>query len=198
MTPGSTRALLAAVVCLATAGCGTGQRKASEPAAAPTILFASRSFGEVSDDDHGGVILAVWASGDIIWSADRLRGGSPFKKALVARARVEAARDEICSLLRTIANKSQFGPDSAVTTIAVRCDGEAIELISWHELFEQNPNLIATDHGITTLDGRDRATVAAGASAEYRQFREAWDRIRQLGQGLIPEVGDACDAPPIP
>ncbi|MCC6360300.1 MAG: hypothetical protein IT450_16275 [Phycisphaerales bacterium] len=101
-------------------------------------------------------------------------------------------------MLRTIDNKNQFGPDSAATAITVRCDGEAIELISWHELFEQNPNLIATEHGITTLDGRDRATVAAGASAEYRQFREAWDRIRELGQGLVPEIGEACDAPPIP
>jgi hypothetical protein len=41
----------------------------------------------------------------------------------------------------------------------VRSDKLALQLQSWHELFEANPELAATSRGISSLDGRNRADM---------------------------------------
>ena len=58
---------------------------------------------------------------------------------------------------------------------------------SWHEIFELDPSLVATEAGIEKLETRTRDEVMVLQSDEYKEFRSAWNEIRQLIISMIPE-----------
>jgi hypothetical protein len=69
---------------------------------------------------------------------------------------------------------------------------------SWHELFEQHSNLVATAQAVTSLDGRNRDEVLREQPQNYRQFRNTWSEVRDKVAELIPLKGDPYnDNPPV-
>ena len=58
-----------------------------------------------------------------------------------------------------IKNNAHLIIDSEATVIACSRDGRQLSIESSHELFEQNPQLVATGRGIESLDGRSRDKV---------------------------------------
>ena len=68
-------------------------------------------------------------------------------------------------------------PDSSFTQIELRRKGEKLVVGSWHTAEADNPKIVATAHGLTSLEGRKRADVLAEQPAKYRRFREAFDAI---------------------
>jgi len=64
-----------------------------------------------------------------------------------------------------------------------------LRMESWHELFEQNTNLVATAGGITPLGGARREDVLQKQPETYRRFRDTWSEIRQAVEALIPKTG---------
>ena len=65
-----------------------------------------------------------------------------------------------------------------------------MRLESWHELFEQNTNLVATADGITALGGAKREDVLRKQPEAYRRLRSTWSEIRQAVEALIPGTGE--------
>ena len=109
-------------------------------------------------------------TGEIIWSAEGIRGGPPYFKGQVAPDALGAAVESMCEQMHSVSIGSHFGPSAGVTVLSVQCGGGATKLISWHELFEQEPGLVATDHGIEVLGGRTREEVRKTYSKEYAAF----------------------------
>lgn len=112
-------------------------------------------------------------------------------------ARVEAAKvDDFLTRLavKKVFEKDEdflvhFGPDSDYHSFRIRSGKKQVELLSWHELFEANPNLIATSQGITSLDGEEREDVLKADAKEYQEFRKLWSEIRDFTKSLIPREG---------
>ena len=78
---------------------------------------------------------------------------------------------------------AKYGPDSSFRRITLGCGDRTYVLESWHPLFEENPNLVAGSHGITSLDGMTREAFLAKDDQAYVRQREAFDEIeRELRQ----------------
>lgn len=154
----------------------------------PTAMIVVRG---ARGDDRG--ILAVWRAGRVVWSADAITGGPPYYETGVPPERVTGLLPELRALGEAFtAPTFYYGPDARWTNIRV-FDGPRVilDLGSWHELYETRPNLVATATGVETLGGRSRSEVLNRQSAEYRAFRELWDRVKSGLLALAPPVAGA-------
>lgn len=135
-------------------------------------------------------IVMAYSDGTIVWSKDPINGGAPLYKATIEKAKIE-------DLLRRFKEKGyfenrslgqiQFGPDASYTSIYIKHGDEILDMRSWHELAEQNPNSVVTSRGIGLLGKRDRAQVLMSDTKEYQDYRTAWSDIKRKLLGLIPK-----------
>ena len=138
------------------------------------------------------IIVAIWKDGRVIWSEaeDALRGGPPYFEGSIdpkVLAEFLAEVDNKGWFNDPVSKQHHWGPDSSWMKITILTDsGKTLSMGSWHELFEDNPNLVADATGITALDGRDRAQVLAEQPEDYRRFRAIWSELRNRLQELIP------------
>jgi hypothetical protein len=129
--------------------------------------------------DHGldGIVIGIWSDGLVIGSEDHASGGPPFWQSRVQPSEIAHAVDEICSLMADSPDYLNVGPDSGYVRFDVDCDGALRTWGSWHPLFELNPGLVASDHGIEALNGRERDAVLKASAPEYIEFRRRWDLV---------------------
>jgi len=147
--------------------------------------------------EHGQVrlILAIWKDGYAVWSENQVGGGPPYQTGDVDPQRLTAVLNKLegAGVFRDPAlKKPYFGLDSSSTVVAVADGCRALHMRSWHELFESNPNLVATSYGITSLDGRDREAVLRSEPKSYRHFRSVWKYVRDELAAILPKEGRAA------
>lgn len=150
----------------------------------PTVLRPARAGPDLE--------VAVWPDGRIIWAA---RGASEDRHLLEARIGpklVTALIEELRSrrvFLDAVFSEVHYGPDSDYTLIQIVAGAERVELRSWHERFESNPNLVVTEHGVGALQGESREAAMQRSSPDYRRFRAVWSHIRSTLASWIPATG---------
>jgi hypothetical protein len=151
-------------------------------------------------EDHGmrrgptgpRVVMVLWESGRLIWSADREKGGPPYFATLVpwitSRALVsQLAEQKIFD--DPVRDDLYFGPDATYTTLAI-CDGRhRLNMSSWHEHFERSGKSVALARGVTALNGRDLDELIAQEPEEYQRFRDVWKTVRSSLMSILPEAG---------
>lgn len=145
------------------------------------------------------VILAAWEDGQIVWSEDAIRGGPPYRTGRFDPKSLAQLTDDLGrqgAFDKKELARPKYGPDSSYTVVRIVGGRQRLEMQSWHELFEQNPKLIATAGGITPLDGRDREEVLRNQPAEYREYRSIWSGIRTATKSWIPEDGKPWEGSP--
>ena len=161
-----------------------------EPALSPPAISVSiDSYGR---DPHK-ILTAIWPDGTIVWSKDQQQGGPPYLTARIDPAKTTA-------LLTRLDHDGLFkkkpgelistGPDASYHRIDLTHGKQHASLISWHELFERNPKLIATSHGISSVENpAERAKLHATDDPAYQAFRATWKDIRTSITRLIPKHG---------
>jgi hypothetical protein len=155
----------------------------------PAIVLEVDGFGKGAEH---GVIVAVWPDGVIVWSGDQEKGGPPYRTGAVDAAKL---RDFLARLEKDGVFKKDadflvhLGPDSDFHSILLRSGKKSVALRSWHELFEANPKLVVTSHGVTSLDGQKRDDLLRADKKEYQEFRKLWGEIRSFTKELIPKEG---------
>jgi hypothetical protein len=150
--------------------------------------------------EKDALITAIWPDGTIVWSENSVEGGGPYRAASLETAKVEELVGRLWRLdllSKPGINRMMLGPDTSCTVIAVAHGSRFEQCASWHELFELNPGLVATDRGIESLQGRTREQALADSSPDYRQFRHEWGQAREIIGEYIPESGAALDAFPV-
>jgi hypothetical protein len=169
---------------------------------APVVLICTTHGhpkpGDTKTDLSLRVVAALWNDGKIVWSESRLRGGPPYRQGQFTREKMDALLGSLeaqGAFTNATLRRPWFGPDSQTTRIVIDDGRRRLKLESWHELFEQNTNLVATAQGITSLNGRERDAVLAGQPEEYRHFRKTWSEVRDAVASLIPPKGEPCDGP---
>lgn len=135
------------------------------------------------------LVFAAWPDGRVIWSEDQTQGGPPYRTATIHPARLEKAlvtinRDGFFG--DPALAQPKFGPDAQATVIYARTKRGELKMQSWHELYEADGKVVATDAGLTPLAGRSRPDILRGATPEYLYYRVAWADIRRLASALIP------------
>ncbi len=145
-----------------------------------------------------GLIVAIWKNGRIVWGADPADGGPPYYVGTIRPDQVRAVLETISQMglfddPDIERHRINYGPDAPFIAIAIDDGTRCQQLSSWHELFERNSTLVATEQGIESLNGRNRDEVLAGCSAGYRKFREVWEQIRKLLRDIIPIDGEVLE-----
>jgi hypothetical protein len=202
-----------AVVVSAAAGCGRDKSTPAstaqvEPSAknaptattlpAPTLaasdkpvmlLYEERmGLGPPSTGESGPRIdAAVWGDGRIVW-----RSGEALRQSRIDVKQIEELlqrlnREDAFGTGKV--EENHFGPDSSFDVVEIRLPDRHLRLRSWHEGFEQNPKLVVTSHGVSSLEGRDRAAVLAAEPAEYKRFRQLWSEIKTTVKSWTPAEG---------
>jgi len=138
------------------------------------------------------VILAVWANGDIIWSKNPIKGGAPYFKGQCAPAKIDKTLEELktSGAFEDITfNHPIYGPDSSFVTIAIYRGLDRLNMESWHEIVEMDPNLAATKQGVIKVQLERRANIFAQQPEIYQRYRKMWKRIREAIMTLLPHEG---------
>jgi len=144
------------------------------------------------------VVMVVWPDGRIIWSKDSMKGGPPLLEGTVDPAKVRQVLEKLegDGLFTKPANSLfHVGPDASSHLIHLHSGKKEAKLVSWHELYEVNPKVVATSHGLGTLGDRKREDVLRGDTKEYQEFRKLWSEIRKLSADLIPKEGKPFTQP---
>jgi hypothetical protein len=162
----------------------------------PSIAVFGEALGKRAPGSDSGshLSVAIWPDGRIIWSRDRDRGGPPYLSGRIEPKQVQALLDrfdrESVFDARSFRH-SWFGPDSSFTTIWLQSGKQHTRLQSWHEGFEERPNLVALSTGITSLEGRTREEALRADTKEYQRFRRIWADLRAAIAALVPKQGEA-------
>ena len=154
----------------------------------PTVPDGSLPVIDVSTS--GVPRLQVWSDGHIAWSDDLHRGASSLQTATVEPVVVTRTIAAIRSNLLPGGcwiGETYTGPDAEVTTVRIR-EGDTliVDVASWHERFESNPQLVVTATGVEPLNGRSREEVLAQQPGDYQTFRRRWERMFEYLRQLIP------------
>jgi hypothetical protein len=174
---------------------------AEEPKVTVRPITEADSVLAVYRKDHGlgsrgepGLILAAWPDGHIVWSGDRLKGGAPYRAGRIDPKKVAALLERFKKeglFSDETLNQAHFGPDSEFHTVFIKTGKQQVQMQSWHELFEESDNLVATERGVSALEGRRRLDVLRKATPEYLYFRAVWSETRSRLSGLVPAESTA-------
>lgn len=160
-----------------------------------SIAIFNDSYGHnVDRSDPRTVIIAIWADGLIVWSEDKISGGHPYFYNNLLENDVNVLSSKLVEAgIHKDIYTSRSGPDADYTKISMLYKDHNITWESWHDLFENNPNLVATNHGIESLEGRSREEVLSSQPEEYQDFRKTWDKLKTVIYQSIPETGQPFD-----
>jgi hypothetical protein len=139
-----------------------------------------------------GLIVAIWPDGQAIWSNDRLQGGAPYLTGTVEKTKLEAVLSQIEKdgfLSDKVLAGLRYGPDAGYTTMKVKTAKQSLEMGSWHELYEANGKVVATDHGLQGRGDKTKLAVLKEQPAQFLYYRMAWSDLRFLMVSLIPTNG---------
>lgn len=140
------------------------------------------------------IIAALWKDGRIVWSESHIQGGPPYLQGQFAPSQLASLLDKLEGrgvFTNAALARVYFGPDASYTTIAIAEGNRRLRMRSWHELYEQNTNVVATAAGLTSLRGQQRNDVLRQQPLEFRQFRQTWSELREAVDTLIPKNGEA-------
>ena len=184
-----------AIVCALLLGVLAPETPAADTSAPPAILiYTTVGYPPPGVTNLGPhLVVALWGDGKIIWSDARVAGGPPYFQGQCDRKKLDAllgALESQGTLTNATLQRAWIGPDSSTTRMIINDGHHRLTMESWHELFEQHSNLVATAQAVTSLDGRDRDEVLREQPQNYRQFRNTWSEVRNRVAELIPAKGD--------
>jgi len=181
-------------------GCAPSYTKISDDPTTPSVAVMIEGGGLRLDDfnQYPKIFLVAWPDGKIVWSKNQTEGGPPFFVGTIDAKQIAELLNEFDS--RMVFDKSSnrhswYGPDSNYHSIWLRNRDVYTRLETWHELFEENPNLVAINGGITSLDGKTRDDMIRADKSEFSEFRKLWQDLRERTAELVPASGMPYDEP---
>ena len=160
----------------------------------PVVAVWREDWNIATGTDPGPfLITAIWEDGRVVWSKDNLRGGQPYYQGKVDRTalqKVLSRIDEAGAFAASWVRRTNFGPDSFCTGMFVVRGPKSFLSHSWHELAEQNPNVVASSSGLTSLQGKSREEFLKTDDKDYLKYRALWGKMRTEVASLIPKTGE--------
>jgi hypothetical protein len=167
-----------------------------EPALASLhVERASPLSGLAEQSEALPLRIALWADGTLCWSGDLQHGGAPYSVTHVGASQVTEVLEKLRSILdvRVGSAPSYVVPDSETSQLALLDGQQFLGMASSIEAFERNPDLVATEHGVDSLQGRDRREVTAAQSGAHQRLRTSWGKAVEALSSLIPPSGERLD-----
>lgn len=138
--------------------------------------------------DGRSLLLGLWEDGRLVWSADPVFGGAPYREAQLDPMRVDGVLRCFALLFDRWDGEvlEQHPPGAEHVELICSVGGQDRRMASWHEQFEADEGLVVTQDGVLLLDGRSREEVLAASTSDYLRFRVLWNDVRRVMAGLAP------------
>jgi len=120
-------------------------------------------------------------------------GGPPYYEGNIDRKALDKVLHEIEvreAFSAPYIRETNWGPDSFCTAIYISKGNRTFFSMSWHELAERNPKIVAASGGLTVLQGVSREEFLKNDAKDYQQYRVLWSYIRERIAALLPKGGD--------
>jgi len=157
-----------------------------EGEAASTSFRAQKNL-DISDIHGQGIIFRLYSDGTAIYSGDDFEVGPPYYTIKIPQDQITGFFDDM-KRHEIFSGETQLfysGPSSGCVRIYLNNDGQTLWFCSWHELYEDNPNLIVTEDGVFPLEGRDKTKIIESQDEDYKLFLSKWKFIRDSVKNLI-------------
>jgi hypothetical protein len=142
------------------------------------------------------LIFAAWDDGRVLWSENSVQGGIPYREGKIDPARLRSLLEQMAKdglFGNKLLEEPKFGFDASTTVIYAKSVEGTLKMQSWHELYESNGKVVATQNGLGALDGRSKFSILAKQPAEYLFYRLAWNELRLGAALLIPTESKPVD-----
>jgi hypothetical protein len=121
---------------------------------ADSVLAVYREDWGLFSDGSPALIFVAWPDGHVVWSADRLQGGPPYRTADIDPRKVTTllasfGKDGLFADKNL--NRAYWGPDSEFIKVYIKSGKNEVEMESWHELVEVRGD-VATSAGARLLN----------------------------------------------
>jgi hypothetical protein len=163
---------------------------------------------EMNLDNEPGerLVCAMWTSGDIVWSHDRLLGGPPFLHSRLGAQLIDKCVDDVVAM---ISDSRLADPDGFVgllmntREILVTRSSERFQRCSGHELMtsDEIASILSRSTPVATKQaaGRSDENPASNKYATLAgEYSRQWDRIVRRIYEVVPTEGDPVDPRAIP
>ena len=174
--------------------------RADKSSGGPVIAIFRHAGNVVESEYHAPYVeFAAWNDGTVIWRGNANRHDSKLLTANVGPEAVDKLFEKlsVARLLDPDLRWQQLGPGSGYVSIEIATSQHKIELASWHEGFEQSPNLICTDFGAEAMEpGQTKQDYIDEWSRAYRLFRTNWAIIRDESSKMIESDGTLLTGEP--
>jgi hypothetical protein len=161
-----------------------------------TMSISHSRSSDIWSEPRTYVIIALWPDGKIVWSQDRQNGGQPYFIHTLVKESIPQLFENLDSLglfTNTLRGNKDLIIEGDSTVLAVFDGSKRVSMESYHEIYETNPNLIATDWGLQALEGQTREEVWAEQPDHYKRFRKIWTDVRLEAEKLIPDKGEPLE-----
>ena len=137
--------------------------------------------------DEEGIILRLYSDGRAIVSGDHLRGGPPYANIHIEAFKLNRFMQNLKKSQLFERGLWQFyaGPSASFVRINLNIAGQEHVYCSWHELYEDVPDVVVTERGIEPLNGRDIKFVINAQGKDYKEFLQKWSLIRSNVKELL-------------
>ncbi len=149
----------------------------SDEAARPAFLMHYQSG--MSRENILNIILAVYPSGKIVWSDDRIKGGAPYYSAQIDPDQVEEAMDKTKEAgLLDVGDRFFVPPDAGYASMTFNRPGHPlVKFGTWHEALAA----YRAEKG-TVVESENKSDLE-------RQIAIDWDQLKAIWFPLIPAEG---------
>ena len=156
-------------------------------------IIAAWVSGGWDDPDPCSLVLVVFANGYVLFADSK----EPHHRCLRAGQIPKALVEEATARLRDLGffsfseqERSHYGPDAAAMSLLAVDRGEMAVLTSWHELYADDKNVVATSHGLMLRGDRPLEELLDPPGSEYARFRRVWDEAKAVMGGLLPRESE--------
>jgi hypothetical protein len=167
---------------------------------ADSVLAIWEHPGAVLGAD-GTVILVAWPDGRLIWSADHVFGGAPYRTGRIDPKKLGALvdrfeRDGVFADKR-LEKDGVVGIHSWYLTILIRFGKHQFKMESGHEGWEEGGWHVEDGLGVRSLNGRRRLEILRNESKpDWLFYRFVWSETKGRLIDLIPAESTPTDGKP--
>jgi hypothetical protein len=141
------------------------------------------------------LMFALWADGYCVWHVLEPGSKSAYRCAKLTAETFDQVVGEI-KQAGFFGEKSlqdqRLGPDGANYELKVLTKETKFTMVSWHEPYEGNGKVFASDKGLVPLGGETRLAKLKQEPAEYLFYRFAWLELKSTLLAVRPAESKSC------
>jgi hypothetical protein len=164
------------------------------------VIYRKHAWNRVFQPD---LITAMWADGEVIWSADPVLGGAPYWRGRIEPAAFRDLRDRMTDAAARSGSPpgaAYTGPDASYNIIYFRtADGRVFSIGSWGDPYPDDDLAGRDEHAWPRVaeTWREMQTARDSEHWNYGSIVRLWGTLRGAVYEALPMKKEQVQQPPV-